>query len=71
MPAPRVHVWRLHAAGGLVQDWDDDAECHRAVGCSWGVIAIALLCGLVLIGVALVGVLGLFGVFEVLSIVSG
>lgn len=58
------------AGGGLMGDWDDDAEYQAAVGRSWLMVAMALACVALLIGVALVGVLGVFGVFEVLSIVS-
>ncbi|GAO06049.1 hypothetical protein NCG97_14125 [Streptomyces lydicamycinicus] len=58
-------------ADDLVQGWDDEAEYHAAVGCSWLVIVIALVCVGVVIGVALVGVFGVFGASEVLSIISG
>lgn len=56
---------------GLMQDWDDDAEYHAAVGRSWLMVVIAVMCVLILVGVGLVGLLGVFGVSEVLSIVSG
>ncbi|MER6305297.1 hypothetical protein [Streptomyces sp. NPDC001657] len=58
-------------ADEFVQDWDDDAEYHAAVGHSWLMIAIALVCVVVITGVALVGLLGFFGVSDVLSIISG
>ncbi|MFE1773836.1 hypothetical protein [Streptomyces sp. NPDC059008] len=58
-------------ADELVQDWDDEAEYHAAVGRSWLMIVVALVCVGVVIGVALVGVFGVFGVSEVLSIISG
>ncbi|MFE0190249.1 hypothetical protein [Streptomyces sp. NPDC058989] len=58
-------------ADELVQDWDDEAEYHAAVGRSWLVIVVALVCVGVVIGVALVGAVGVFGVSEVLSIISG
>lgn len=58
-------------ADELVQDWDDEAEYHAAVGRSWLVIVVALVCVGVVIGVALVGVFGVFGASEVLSIISG
>ncbi|MER6843166.1 hypothetical protein [Streptomyces platensis] len=54
-----------------MQDWDDDAEYHAAVGRSWLMVVIAVMCVLTLVGVALVGLLAVFGVSEVLSIVSG
>ncbi|MFD5394581.1 hypothetical protein ACFWJW_10185 [Streptomyces sp. NPDC127097] len=54
-----------------VQDWDDDSEYHAAVGRTWLIIVIAFVCFAVLIGVALVGVLGVFGSLEALSIFSG
>lgn len=50
-----------------MQDWDDDAEYHAAVGRSWLMVVIAVMCVLTLVGVALVGLLGVFGVAEVLS----
>ncbi|WP_018088017.1 MULTISPECIES: hypothetical protein [unclassified Streptomyces] len=55
----------------FVQGWDDDAEYHAAVGRSWLMVVIAVMCVLILVGVTLVGVLGVLGVSEVLSIVSG
>lgn len=59
------------AREGLVQDWDDDAEYPAAVGRSWLMVLITVMCVLVLLGITLIGVLGVVGVSEVLSIVSG
>lgn len=58
-------------ADEFVQAWDDDAEYQAAVGRSWVMIAVAFVCVLAVIGIALVGVLSAFGVSNVLSIVSG
>lgn len=40
-------------------DWDDDTECHRAVGRAWVMVAIAGGCSLVVVGFVAVVVLGL------------
>lgn len=58
------------AGGRLVQDWDDDAEYRAAVGRTWLTVVIALCCAGVLACVIFAGVLGFFGLSDVLSIVS-
>ncbi|MGA5559961.1 hypothetical protein ACPCUV_02060 [Streptomyces platensis] len=53
-----------------MREWDDDAEYHAAVGRSWLMVVIAVMCVLAVVGVAFVGVLGGFGLLEALSIFS-
>ncbi|MFI0784618.1 hypothetical protein ACH4Q6_03340 [Streptomyces lydicus] len=53
-----------------MQDWDDDAEYHAAVGRTWLTVVIALCCAGPLVRALFAGALGFFGLSEVLSTVS-
>ncbi|WP_433857962.1 hypothetical protein [Streptomyces kronopolitis] len=51
-----------------MQDWDDDADYHAAVGRTWLTVVIALGCAVVVACIALAGVLGFFELSDVLSV---
>lgn len=52
-----------------MQDWDDDADYHAAVGRTWlTVVVIALSCAMVVACIVLAGVLGFFGLSDVFSV---
>ncbi|MGW6057311.1 hypothetical protein [Streptomyces sp. NPDC055189] len=40
-------------------DWDDDTDYHRAVGCTWGMVAITAGCSLAVLGLIVAATLGL------------
>ncbi|WP_181387351.1 hypothetical protein [Streptomyces sp. Act143] len=44
------------------RDWDDDSEYRRAVRRTWGMVALASCCSLLVVGLVVLAVLGA-GVF--------
>ncbi|MEU4998515.1 hypothetical protein [Streptomyces sp. NPDC021622] len=42
----------------MLDDWDDDTDYHRAVGCTWLMIAVAVICSLAVVGLGVVAVFG-------------
>ncbi|MEU5954216.1 hypothetical protein [Streptomyces sp. NPDC047525] len=68
--APSTAMYGAASAGGAIQDWDDDTEYRSAVGCGRLMIVIALACMAVVIGLVVVGVSGVFGLTEILSVIS-
>ncbi len=53
-----------------MQDWEDDAEYHAAVGRTWLTLAFGLGCFLVLACAVIAGALGFLGLSDVLSVVA-
>ncbi|MEU6768021.1 hypothetical protein ABZ916_36625 [Streptomyces sp. NPDC046853] len=42
----------------LEQDWDDDTQYHRAVGCTWIMVVLSLFCCLLVIGLVAAAIFG-------------
>ncbi|MGW7268888.1 hypothetical protein ACWGH5_00090 [Streptomyces sp. NPDC054864] len=42
-----------------MQDWDDDTDYHRAVGCTWIVVVLAAACSLTVVALFIATILGL------------
>ncbi|MEU8739713.1 hypothetical protein ACFYPK_25230 [Streptomyces halstedii] len=40
------------------RDWDDDSDYHRAVGCTWIMVVVALVCSAGVIALWVAGTLG-------------
>lgn len=55
----------------LGREWGDDGDYHRAVGCAWVMVVIALLCSLTVIGPAVVAVLGMDFFVNLVEALSG
>ncbi|MFE2228977.1 hypothetical protein [Streptomyces kronopolitis] len=53
-----------------MQDWDDDADYHAAVGRTWLTVVIALGCAMVVACIVLAGALGFFGLTDTLSLIA-
>ncbi|MGX1972316.1 hypothetical protein [Streptomyces kronopolitis] len=74
IPAPELRASTMLTQsgnqGGAMQDWDDDADYHAAVGRTWLTVVIALACAAVVACIALAGALGFFGLTDTVSLIA-
>ncbi|WP_159030731.1 hypothetical protein [Streptomyces sp. 769] len=52
-------------------DWDDDADYASAVGCTWTLVVVSVLCVLLVVGVIFAVCAGFIGLRGVLAIIGG